>query len=381
MDNTSDPKQKPEVANILLVDDRPDNLLALESVLADLGQNLVRAISGAEALRHLLKQDFAVILLDVQMPGMDGLETAALIRERERSRHTPIIFLTAVDKSESLVFRGYAAGAVDYLFKPLNPDILKAKVKVFVDLFLTSQQVKGQAQQLTILNQELADTNKELDAFIYAVSHDLRAPLRALSGFSHMLLRDNADRLDEKGRYRLKEMMTITETMDQMIDGLLDLSRLSRRELRREPVDLSNLAHRVIAELQHQESDRQVEVTIAENLVARGDTRLLRVVLNGLLSNAWKFTGRRRPAQIEFKATTQGEETIYYVRDNGAGFDMAQADKLFEAFQRLHNSFEFSGTGIGLATVQRVIHRHSGRIWAESEVDKGATFYFTLSEE
>jgi signal transduction histidine kinase len=380
MDNPSNPKQKPEVANILLVDDRPDNLLALETVLADLGQTLVRATSGAEALRHLLKQDFAVILLDVQMPGMDGLETAALIRERERSRHTPIIFLTAVDKNESLVFKGYAAGAVDYLFKPLNPDILKAKVKVFVDLFLATHQVKGQAQQLAVLNQELAATNKELDAFIYAVSHDLRAPLRALAGFSHILLRDYTDRLDDKGRHRLEEIKATTETMGQMIEGLLDLSRLSRRELRHEQVDLSDLAHKVVADLRQLEPDRQVEVIIAENLTAKGDARLLRVVLTGLLSNAWKFTGRRLQAQIEFKAMTQEKETIYYVRDNGAGFDMAQADKLFEAFQRLHSSFEFSGTGIGLATVQRVIHRHSGRIWAESEVDKGATFYFTLNE-
>jgi two-component system, sensor histidine kinase and response regulator len=381
MDNGWSQEQQPEIANILLVDDRPDNLLALETILGDLGQNLVRAISGAEALRCLLKQDFAVILLDVQMPGMDGLETATLIRERERSRHTPIIFLTAADRNESLVFKGYAAGAVDYLFKPINPDILKAKVKVFVDLFLTTEQVKGQARQLATLNQELEVANQELDAFIYAVSHDLRAPLRALSGYSNILLRDHPDQLDEKARQRLEDMIKMTENMGQMIKALLDLSRLTRRIPQHEPVDLKMLAQVIEKELRQQEPERRVELIIANNLGAKGDIRLLRVALTNLLGNAWKFTGQRPQARIEFGVTATPPEKIYHVRDNGAGFDMAFSGRLFKAFQRLHSADEFPGTGVGLATVQRIIRRHGGRIWAESEVDKGATFYFTLSED
>ena len=381
MDNGWSQDQHPEIANILLVDDRPDNLLALETILGDLGQNLVRAVSGAEALRCLLKQDFAVILLDVQMPGMDGLETAALIRERERSTHTPIIFLTAADRNESLVFKGYVAGAVDYLFKPINPDILKAKVKVFVELFLATEQVKRQARQLAGLNQELSAANQELDAFIYAVSHDLRAPLRGLSFYSSILLREHADQLDEKAQQRLEDMIKMTENMGQMIKALLDLSRLTRRIPQREPVDLKMIAQVIEKELRQQEPDRQVDLIIANSLDAKGDIRLLRVALTNLLENAWKFTGQRPKARIEFGVTVAPPEKIYFVRDNGAGFDMANSDKLFKAFQRLHTADEFPGTGVGLATVQRIIRRHGGRIWAESEVDKGATFYFTLSED
>ncbi len=380
-DDASNQNQKPEVANVLIVDDRPENLLALETALGDLGQNLVRATSGAEALRCLLKQDFAVILLDVQMPGMDGLETAALIRERERSRHTPIIFLTAADRNEALVFKGYAAGAVDYLFKPLNLDILKAKVKVFVDLFLATEQVKGQAQQLAKLNQELAFANQELDAFVYAVSHDLRAPVRAISGYSNILLRDYTAQLDEKAQHYLENMLKATENMGQMIKALLDLSRLARRVPQREPVDLNMVAKVVITELRQQETERQVEVILAENLAAQGDIRLLRIALTNLFSNAWKFTGQRQQARIEFGVTVNEKEKVYFIRDNGAGFDMANVNKLFKVFQRLHSASEFPGTGVGLTTVQRIVHRHGGRIWAEGEVDKGATFYFTLSEE
>ena len=381
MDNGWSQDQQPEIANILLVDDRPDNLLALETILGDLGQNLVRATSGADALRCLLKQDFAVILLDVQMPGMDGLETASFIRERQRSTHTPIIFLTAADRNESLVFKGYAAGAIDYLFKPINPDILKAKVKVFVDLFLTTEQVKRQARQLASLNQELSAANQELDAFIYAVSHDLRAPLRGLSFYSSILLREHADQLDEKAQQRLEDMIKMTENMGQMIKALLDLSRLTRRTPQREPVDLKMVAQVIEKELRQQEPDRQVDLIIANSLNAKGDIRLLRVALTNLLENAWKFTGQRPKARIEFGVTVAPPEKIYFVRDNGAGFDMANSDKLFKAFQRLHTADEFPGTGVGLATVQRIIRRHGGRIWAESEVDKGATFYFTLSED
>lgn len=381
MDNGWSQAQQPEIANILLVDDRPDNLLALETILGDLGQNLIKAASGAEALRCLLKDDFAVILLDVQMPGMDGLETAALIRERERSKHTPIIFLTAADQNESLIFKGYAAGAVDYLFKPLNPDILKAKVKVFVDLFLTTEQVKGQARQLETLNQELAVANQELDAFIYAVSHDLRAPLRALSGYANILLREHASQLEEKARQRLEEMIKMTEDMGQMIKALLDLSRLTRRTPQREPVDMKRLAQVIEKELRQQEPERQVDLIVANSLDTKGDLRLLRVALTNLLGNAWKFTGQRPQARIEFGVTLSPKERVFYIRDNGAGFDMAYSSRLFKPFQRFHRADEFPGTGVGLATVQRIIRRHGGRIWAESEVDKGATFFFTLSED
>ncbi len=393
-----------EKVNILLVDDRPENLDALESVLADLGQNLVRAASGREALRRVLQQDFAAILLDVQMPGMDGFETAEAIRERERSQHTPILFITAVGKSEPEVFKGYSVGAVDYVFKPFVAEILKAKVRVFVDLFQMRRQIEQQAaqlvaytQQLEAANQQLEALNHELEAFSYSVSHDLRAPLRGMDGFSRILMDEFADQLNEKGRGYLQRIQTATERMGQLIDDLLQLSRVTRAEFHTGPVNLSEIARSIAADLRQSAPERHVEFVIPDGVTARGDARLLRAALDNLLGNAWKYTGKHETARIEFGSIldfgmriSEGDSAstalpqsairnpIFFVKDDGAGFDMAYADKLFGPFQRLHSESEFSGTGIGLATVQRIIRRHGGRLWAEGEVEKGATFYFTL---
>ena len=224
----------------------------------------------------------------------------------------------------------------------------------------------------------LESVNHELEAFSYSVSHDLRAPLRAVDGFSRILLDEYADRLDDTGKDRLKRVRAAAQRMATLIDDLLKLSRITRSELKREDIDLSALASEVIEELRKQEPERTVQCTIQPGLIAWGDARLLRIVLDNLLGNAWKFTSKRPDAQIEFGMQRQDDEPVYFVRDNGAGFDMAYAEKLFGAFQRLHETSEFPGTGIGLATAQRIIHKHGGRIWAEGEVEQGATFYFTL---
>lgn len=226
---------------------------------------------------------------------------------------------------------------------------------------------------------ELEAINQELEAFSYSVSHDLRAPLRAMDGFSRTLLDDYGDRLDERGRDRLIRIRAAAQRMAALIDDLLKLSRVSRAELTREPVDLTQLANKVMAGLQQTEPERALRFTVQPDLVAQGDVHLLQVVLDNLLDNAWKFTGQCPEAVIEIGSKTEGNQCIYFVRDNGAGFDMAYADKLFGAFQRLHDARDFPGTGIGLATVQRVIHKHGGRIWSESAVDQGTTFYFTVS--
>jgi len=224
---------------------------------------------------------------------------------------------------------------------------------------------------------ELEVANKELEAFSYSVSHDLRAPLRAIDGFSQALLEDYPDQLDETGRQYLARVRAGTQRMAGLIDDMLQLSRVARAEMRREAVDLSALAESVIRDLQRAEPARRVEVAIRPDLRAEGDTKLLRIALVNLLSNAWKFTGPRSAARIEL-GLQNGSERAFFVRDNGVGFDMAYEGKLFGAFQRLHDAHEFPGTGIGLATVQRVVHKHGGRIWAEGAVDRGATFYFTL---
>jgi PAS domain S-box-containing protein len=645
-------------AHILLVDDRPENLLTLETVLADLGQNLVKANSSAEALRLLLKHDFAVILLDVQMPDMDGFEAATLIRERDRSRYTPIIFLTASDWSEPDVFRGYALGAVDYLFKPFNPEILKSKVAVFVDLFQMRAHISGQAEQLMAINQrlereiaertraeqalrasderyalvmrgtndgfwdwniltneayfsprwktmlgygeqelnstfeewegrlhpedrkhaltslhahlegrtaqfelehrlihkdgtyrwilsrgmvlrdehnrpyrmlgchtdiserkraekalekaadeirdlynqapcgyhsldadgtvvamnetelmwlgytreeivgkrafaelltdpsamlfgenfskfkalgcardieyqmvrkdgsllpvllsetairdaegnyvssrstvfdmtdrkaaeaqikehsaELEAVNKELEAFSYSVSHDLRAPLRHIDGFADLLKKQAASQLDEKGVRYLNTISESAKRMGCLIDDLLLFSRVGRDEMCKIPVDTNQLVQEVIANLRPDTEHRNIAWTIASLPPVAADRAMLRQVFANLIGNAVKYTRGREPATIEIGCYGSPEESVIFVRDNGAGFDMRYVHKLFGVFQRLHSAAEFEGTGIGLANVRRIMTRHGGRVWAEGAVGQGATFYVSLPKK
>jgi len=210
------------------------------------------------------------------------------------------------------------------------------------------------------------------------VSHDLRAPLRSIDGFSQVLLEDYATQLDEAGRDSLQRVRAATQRMGTLIDDLLKLARLTRSEMRTEVVDLSRIAGDIAAELHRSTPERQVEFIIAQGLEARGDTRLLRVAVENLLRNSWKYTAKQPQPRIEFGSVEGNGERVFLVRDNGAGFDMQYADKLFGVFQRLHSATEFEGTGIGLATVRRIITRHGGRIWAEGAVDQGATFYFTL---
>jgi signal transduction histidine kinase len=394
---------------ILLVDDQPDNLLSAEAVLESLGEEIVMAHSGREALRHLLDHDFAVILLDVMMPGMDGFETATLIRQRDRSRHTPIIFLTALGKSEEHLFRGYDVGAVDYLFKPIVPEVLRSKVAIFAELHRKSSLLQRHSELLerrnTELERALADlekadkeihrlnghlerrieelglVNKELEAFSYSVSHDLRSPLTRIAGFSRALQESYAHKLDETGRLHLERVNTAARRMSQLVDDLLNFSRVTRLEVRREPVDLSALARSIAAELESRDAGGKAAFSITEGLLTVGDPGLLRATLLNLLENAWKFTRKREDPRIEFGARVESGKMVFFVRDNGAGFDPGLTHKLFSPFQRLHASSEFEGTGIGLATAERIIRRHGGRIWAEGEVDRGATFSFTLHSE
>jgi PAS domain S-box-containing protein len=226
---------------------------------------------------------------------------------------------------------------------------------------------------------QLEAANKELDAFSYSAAHDLRAPLRAIDGFSRILLDKYPDRLDDLGKDYLHRVGAAAKRLEQLICDLLNLSRVTRAEMRHETVDLSALAEAVAAELRQREPQRRVEFVIDRGVIVGGDARLLRSALENLLGNAWKFTGTRDAARIEFGADQSDGQATYFVRDNGAGFDMAYVGKLFNPFQRLHAQTEYPGTGIGLATVQRVVGRHGGRVWAEGAVDQGATIYFTLS--
>ena len=409
---------KAATANILLVDDRPENLTALEAILEDLGQTLRRA---SDALRLLLEREFAVILLDVQMPELDGIATARLIRSRAATQHTPIIFITAHDQRDREVEQGYALGAVDYILKPIKPEILRAKIAVFIELFRKNQQIRElntqleqrvlertqalrranrelQAEvaermrvedQIRHLNEELEMrvqdrtaelelANRDLESFSYSVSHDLRGPARRINSFSKILLEQYLTALDDNGREYLRRISASSRRMEQIIDDMLTLSLVSYNEIQRRDVDLTRMAMQILRELQATSTPRRVELEIEPDVRASGDARLLHMAMENLLGNAWKYSSREEQATIGFGVASENGERRFFVRDNGVGFDMAEAEHMFDPFSRLHTDYE--GTGVGLAIVKRVVTRHGGRIWARSAPGEGATFFFTLSD-
>lgn len=353
---------------VLAVDDVPSNLLVLEGILSSVGCELICARSGNEALRCARSHDFAAALLDVQMPEMDGYELATRLREEVGLRDMPIVFVTAFVDSTAAIQRAYGAGGFDFLFKPVEPQMVRSKVQFFLELYSSRQRLKAEVEAHR-------ETLAEVEAFNYSVSHDLRGPLRPLDGFCEVLLEDYAPGLDERGRDYLRRIRAAAQRMGHLIDDLLELSRIGRADLSRRAVDLSALVSQVDRELRAEEA-HPVELLCPAGITASGDARLLRIALENLLRNAWKFTGRQPRPQIAF-GRRDDAEPVYFVRDNGVGFDPTYAGKMFQPFQRLHGA-DFPGTGIGLAIVQRIIRRHGGRVWAESTPGQGATFYFTL---
>jgi two-component system, sensor histidine kinase and response regulator len=368
--------------SILLVDDDATKRFALRTILAPLREDVVEASSGADALRQLLRKEFAVVLLDVRMPSMDGFETAQLIRQRPRSELTPIIFVTALNQGETNAGRGYELGAVDFVFAPVVPAILRAKVAVFVELYRAQQELRRYRTQLEHLVEErttaLTAINRELEAFSYLVSNDLRAPLLAFDGLSEALLADYGGKLDDRAKDYLQRMRRASQRMGDVFDGLQSLFRVTGGDIHRENVDVSAMAVEIVEEMKASNPDRHVTVTVGPELSVSGDVRLVRILLGKRIRNAWKFTSNAENATIEVGHEGVDGESRLFVRDNGAGFDMINAHKLFGAFQRLHSQSEFPGMGIGLATVRRIVNRHGGRCWAEGAVGEGATFYFVL---
>lgn len=356
--------------DILLVDDRPENLTSLEGLLESQDLNFIRALSGEEALESTLSHRPALVLLDVQMPDMDGFEVARLLRSTERTREIPIIFVTATHREEKFTFQGFESGAVDYLFKPLNPVVVRSKVKVFVELHRNRMRLERAIQDLSLLNEELR-------SFSYSVSHDLKAPLRSMLGFTKDVL-DEPDQMNEQQVKKLNRVVAAGERMQRLIDSLLDLSKVTQSEIQRNPVDLTTIVKQLCEELRQEQKDRALEFQVAENVKVVGDKRLLENAMSNLINNAVKFTGKNKSARVEFGVNHKKGRPVFFVRDNGIGFNMKYVDRLFGPFQRLHNEKEFPGSGVGLATVQRIVHRHGGRIWAESEAGESTTFYFTL---
>jgi light-regulated signal transduction histidine kinase (bacteriophytochrome) len=298
---------------------------------------------------------------------MDGVALVGAIRADTKASTLPIVLMSA-RAGEDAVVGGLETGADDYLVKPFTARELLARVQSLLNMARMRREWAAQ----------LEFANHELEAFSYSVAHDLRAPLRAIDGFSLVLEEDCAPQLDAHGRDCIVRIRTAVLRMSQLIDGLLDLARVSRGDLSWGQVDLATAARTIGARLRESAPMRDVELVVHDGLDVRGDARLLTAVLENLIGNAWKFTSKVPHARIEVGVRGADGERVFFVSDNGAGFQASYAHKLFGVFQRLHSVAEFEGTGIGLATVQRIVRRHGGRVWAEGEVGRGATFFFKV---
>jgi len=389
---------------ILAVDDDPEYLEILAGRLRKRGYDVTMAATGEEAIRLLDVEPVDCILLDRTMAGMGGVAACRHLKDNPATRDIPLIILTATEQREAVI-EGLAAGADDFVSKASGFDVLSARVQAQIrrkqiedeqrrvrEQLLRSELEASEAraarelaearaamaEELARANVELAQANRELEAFSYSVSHDLRAPLRTISAFTQAVTELLGPALEGKPLDYMRRVLAAASRMSDLIDALLELSRISRVPVVRHRVELSTLAGLAIDDLARREPDRRVVTTIQPNLVVAGDSRLLRVVLDNLLGNAWKFTSKREVAHLEVGVVPGDGEPVFFVRDDGAGFDMSQVDRLFTPFHRLHSDSEFHGTGIGLATVRRIIERHGGRIWGEGAVGRGATIYFTV---
>lgn len=393
---------------ILLVDDKPENLVALQAVLDDFGEELVEAHSGKEALRACLEHDFAVILLDVKMPDMDGFETAAMIRERERSRDTPIIFLTAL-KSEEHLFRGYYMGAVDYLYKPIVPEVLRSKVGVFVDLSRKNALLRSHAATLEAKNAELEQqieerlraeedvrrlnaelekrvqertvelsrTNEELRQFAYVASHDLQEPLRTIGSYAQLLAKRYKGSLDSDADDFIQYIVGGVSRMHTLLNDMLAYSRVTQSEGKvLLPAHTEAVLESAILNLEALVKETRTAITHDPLPVVMGDEIQLGQVFQNLISNAIKYRGSVDP-RIHISVRQEDGDWVFTVKDNGIGIDPQYHERIFGIFKRLHGR-ELPGTGMGLAICKRIIERHGGRIWVESGTGSGSRFHFTI---
>jgi signal transduction histidine kinase len=373
------PQGQEEKINILLVDDRSDKLMAVETILAELGQNVVKARSGQEALRCLLQTDFAVILLDVNMPGLDGFETAALIRQRKKSEHTPIIFLTAISDTETHVSRGYSLGAVDYILAPVLPDVLRTKVSVFVELHRKTQQIGSLNAQLQKRISQLTETNQALEAFTYSVAHDLRAPLRAMLGFARALLEDYGAKMDSTGQDFANRIIDSAKRMDDLIQDLLSYSRLSLEEIKLGAVKLEGALDEVLKQcdpqVREKDAEIRVETPLSDVWAHRG---VLVQMLVNLVSNGIKFVDAGVKPRVRIWTEEDDGWVRLSIQDNGIGIAREHQQRIFRVFERLHSMEQYHGTGIGLANVSKAAERMGGRVGVESQPQQGSRFWVEL---
>ena len=364
-------------SRLLVVDDEAPHLRALCDTLGAQGFAVTGFTSARAALDALKERsDFALLLTDLMMPEMNGI---ALLRAAQEINPQLVGVMMTGHGTIATAVAAMKEGALDYILKPFKLSTLVPVIIRALDVRNLRLENENLQQRLRARTLELETSNRELESFSFSVSHDLRSPLRAIEGFSEVLFENLGDQLQGERLEHAAKVRAGIARMQSIIDDLLRLARTSQAELHRVSVDLSCYAREIAAQLHTTAPDRQVDWIIAPDLVASGDPGLLRVVMDNLLSNAWKYTGQVTHARIEFGIETQAEgPPAYFVRDNGAGFDMRAAERLFSPFRRLHSEREFPGTGIGLATVQRIVHKHGGRIWADAVPGQGATFRFTL---
>ncbi|HZV68388.1 MAG TPA: response regulator [Saprospiraceae bacterium] len=405
------------MAKILIVDDREDNLLSIQTILEPDGYQIVKATSGRDALKILLSQfDFALILMDVQMPNLNGFETASMIYEREKLRHIPIIFITAHDYSDENIFKGYSSGAVDYIFKPINPDYLKAKVSVFVDLYRKTHQLISQEQKLIAINKsleveinehkiseekvkalnlellknidKLEAANKDLDRFAFMASHDLQEPLRKILTFSERLNTKYGDKLDEEAKRYLSRIRIATERLQILIKDIMTFAKISIEKTAFEKSDLNNLVNEVVSDMEATIKEKNANIIIEQLPSLYVNPHLIRPLFYNLIHNALKYAKADVLPEIKIycdilSGSNNGSIGVdpycrIFVEDNGIGFDQKYSEQIFEMFKRLHHQDEYEGTGIGLAFCKKIVEQHEGFISARSELNQGATFIVSL---
>ncbi|MEP6795413.1 MAG: response regulator [Saprospiraceae bacterium] len=405
------------MAKILIVDDREDNLLSIQTILEPDGYQIVKATSGREALKILLSQfDFALILMDVQMPNLNGFETASLIYEREKLRHIPIIFITAHDYNDEHMFKGYRSGAVDYIFKPINPDYLKAKVGVFIDLYRKTHQLITQEQKLIVINKnleieinerkiseekikalnlellknidKLEAANKDLDRFAFMASHDLQEPLRKILTFSERLNTKYGNQLDDEAKRYLSRIKIATERLQNLIRDIMTFAKISVEKSAFEISDLNLLINEVISDMETVVMDKNATISVSPLPTLFVNPSLIRPLFYNLIHNALKYSKTDVPPAIKIYSDivhTNNNSNLsmdpycrIFVEDNGIGFDQKYAEQIFEMFKRLHHQDEYEGTGIGLAFCKKIVEQHEGFISARSALDQGATFIISL---
>jgi signal transduction histidine kinase len=374
-------------AKILIVDDNQGNLFSLEIVLANEHYQIVRATSGKEALRILLKeQDFSLLLIDVNMPIMDGFETTELIRQNEKLRHIPVIFLTAYFATPEHIFRGYQTGAVDYMLKPLVPEILRAKVAIFVDLHRKNKELSIQRKKLLHFNKSLKQysdgliqINQELEKFAYVVSHDMQEPLRTITSYIRLLEKNLGNKLDGESKEFMDFILNASQRMRSIIIGLLEYARIGTQDETFETVDCDVVIKDVLDNLEEVIQDSGARIEVEHMPVIQGNYTLFVQLFQNLIGNAIKFRREQAPV-IRISCTSTDDQDLFSVKDNGIGIEKEYEHKIFEIFQRLHNPGEYVGVGLGLAICKKIVERHHGKIWMTSEPNNGTTFSFTIQK-